>query len=434
MNIAVNPSVKRTKASPRRAGQVSAPTKPNLSAAQLNELQRRLDAIRADIESRIGAEDTAYLEALVSVKDRLEQVGRTLIHFSLEPFSWSAGVASLSLAHILENMEIGHNVIHGQFDHARHPKLNSENYEWSLVGTAKNWKRAHNYHHHRYTNIIGQDTDYGFGVFRFSEDVEWKPIHLLQPVLVPVSGLVFEYSIALYDLQLTQFLLPKKWRQENAMPLLSGPELRRELKEFLLKAGKLELKEDVLFPLLAGLLAPKVLVGNISARVIRNIWAFSVIYCGHLPDGNYTFTPEEAEAETKGQWYLRQILGSSNFEGGLLMHILSGHLSLQIEHHLFPDLPAWRYREIAPKVREICQDLDIPYQTGSLTGQLKTVARRTLQYALPPVDRLPAWAQRLAARLTGKAVTGNVEDASGAGFTATAAPVKTRGSSLQAVA
>jgi fatty acid desaturase len=211
-------------------------------------------------------------------------------------------------------------------------------------------------------HVIGQDTDYGFGVFRFSEEVEWKPIHLVQPVLVPLSGLFFEYAIALYDLQLTQFLLPKKWRQENAMPLLSGPELRRELREFLIKSGKLELKEDVLLPLLAGLLAPKVLAGNVSARAIRNVWAFAVIYCGHLPDGNYTFTPQEAEAETRGQWYMRQILGSSNFEGGLLTHILSGHLSLQIEHHLFPDLPAWRYREIAPQSARDLPGVQYPLQ------------------------------------------------------------------------
>ena len=410
------------------------PVKPNLSAAQFNALQKRLDAIRADIESRIGEEDSTYLEALVKVKDRLEQVGRLLIHFSLEPVSWSAGVASLSLAHILENMEIGHNVIHGQFDHGGHADLNSDQYEWTLVGTAANWKRAHNYHHHRYTNVIGQDTDYGFGVFRFSEEVEWKPIHLVQPVLVPLSGLFFEYAIALYDLQLTQFLLPKKWRQENAMPLLSGPELRRELREFLIKSGKLELKEDVLLPLLAGLLAPKVLAGNISARAIRNVWAFAVIYCGHLPDGNYTFTPQEAEAETRGQWYMRQILGSSNFEGGLLTHILSGHLSLQIEHHLFPDLPAWRYREIAPKVREICAEFNIPYQTGSLTGQLKTVARRTLQYALPPVSKLPAWAQRLAGLLPAKGTKGSLRGATLVSVAAEPVPAEPAVTPLKAVA
>ena len=29
-------------------------------------------------------------------------------------------------------------------------------------------------------------------------------------------------------------------------------------------------------------------------------------------------------------------------------------LSHQIEHHMFPDLPAARYPEMAPRVREIC--------------------------------------------------------------------------------
>jgi fatty acid desaturase len=91
------------------------------------------------------------------------------------------------------------------------------------------------------------------------------------------------------------------------------------------------------------------------------------------------------EAETKGQWYFRQILGSSNFEGSLLMHIMSGHLSHQIEHHLYPDLPAWRYRELGPKVEEICGRYGIPYQKGKMVPMLKTVASSIVKYSVPDV-------------------------------------------------
>ncbi len=369
--------------------------KPQLSPAQINAMQAELDAVRAAIEARLGQEDREYLEQLTTTRDRLEVAGRLLIHFSLDPVSWSLGVASLSLAHILENMEIGHNVIHGQYDFLDDPKYNSRTYEWDMVGTAKNWKRAHNFHHHAYTNIVGKDTDFGFGLFRFSDAIAWNPLHLLQPVLVPLSGLVFEYSIALYDLELTQFLLPARLRQQETRGRMPLSQLRAELKEFAAKAGKVMAREYLVLPALAGPLAPKVLAGNAAARIIRNVWAFGVIYCGHLPDGNHTFTEAEAEAETKGQWYLRQILGSGNFEGGVWMHILSGHLSHQIEHHLYPDLPAWRYREMAPKVREICERYGVPYQTGKLSTQLASVAKNVLRYAVPPQEKvqalLPAW-------------------------------------------
>ena len=368
--------------------------KPELTPEQFNALQAELDALRADIEARIGQEDINHIESMVLIKDRLELAGRLLIQFSLDPVSWSLGVMSLSLSHILENMEIGHNVIHGQYDFMDHPTLNSRDYEWDIVGTAKNWKRAHNFHHHAYTNIIGKDTDYGFGLFRFSKEVEWNPAHLLQPIIIPLSGLLFEYSIALYDLELPRYLLPKSMQAEASRERMPLGELKTELLEFMHKSNKLVLKEFIALPLLAGPFAAKVALGNAAARTIRNVWAFAVIYCGHLPEGNYTFTEAEAEAETKGQWYMRQILGSGNFSGGIWTHILSGHLSHQIEHHLYPDLPAWRYRELGPKVQDICAQYGIPYQIDTLPNQLKTVAVNTVKYALPPLEKLPKWVQK----------------------------------------
>lgn len=357
--------------------------KPDLTPQQLNDFQSELDQLRQSIEAKVGQEDFDYIKNMIEIKRYLEISGRLLIHFSLDPISWSLGVASLSSAHILESMEIGHNVMHGQYDFQGDPEINSSEYDWTITATAKNWKRAHNYHHHSFTNVIGKDTDYGYGLFRIADDVEWNPVHLLQPVLSPLSGLVFEYAVALYDLQLQQYFLPKWLRPKEHAELMSKQELAQELKEFTVKTTKKSLMEYAFYPLLAGPMAPKVLAGNMSAQAIRNLWSFAVIYCGHLPEGNFSFTEEEMEAETKGQWYVRQILGSSNFEGSLLLHIMSGHLSHQIEHHLFPDIPAWRYRELGPKVKAVCEKYAVPYQSGKMLPQLKTVAQRLLKYALP---------------------------------------------------
>jgi len=361
--------------------------KPNLTPQQINAFQSELDQLRQSIEARMGQEDFDYIKNVIEIKRYLEISGRLLIHFSLDPVSWSVGVASLTTAHILEAMEVGHNVMHGQYDFQGDPEINSNRYDWTIVATAKNWKRAHNHHHHVYTNVIGKDTDYGFGLFRISDDTKWKPVHLLQPVISPISGLFFEYAVALYDLQLAQYILPKWLKPEEHAELLSRRELIQELREFAVKNSKKSFKEYVFFPLLAGPMAPKVLAGNVAAQLIRNAWAYAVIYCGHLPEGNFSFTEKEMEAETKGQWSLRQVLGSSNFEGSLLLHILSGHLSHQIEHHLYPDIPAWRYREMGPKVKAICDKYDIPYQSGKMLPQLKTVAKRMVKFAFPDRKR-----------------------------------------------
>jgi fatty acid desaturase len=74
-------------------------------------------------------------------------------------------------------------------------------------------------------------------------------------------------------------------------------------------------------------------------------------------------------------------------EGSKLFHILSGNLSHQIEHHLYPDIPAHRYAEIAVEVREICERYGIQYNSGPLHRQFGTVVRKLCRLALPDRTR-----------------------------------------------
>jgi fatty acid desaturase len=139
----------------------------------------------------------------------------------------------------------------------------------------------------------------------------------------------------------------------------------------------------VLFPLLSGPSLPFVLAADASANLARNLWSFTIIFCGHFPDGTQQFTEEQAENESRGEWYYRQLLGSANLTGGKLFHILAGNLSFQIEHHLFPDLPAHRYAEISTEVSEITERYRIPYNTGPLHRQFGSVVRKIGRLALP---------------------------------------------------
>ena len=116
---------------------------------------------------------------------------------------------------------------------------------------------------------------------------------------------------------------------------------------------------------------------------MRNIWAYSIIFCGHFPSGVATFTEEETENESRGRWYIRQMMGSANITGGKLFHILSGNLSHQIEHHLFPDIPARRYPQIAPEVKALCEKYGLPYNTGRLSKQIGSTWGKIFRLALP---------------------------------------------------
>jgi NADPH-dependent stearoyl-CoA 9-desaturase len=127
----------------------------------------------------------------------------------------------------------------------------------------------------------------------------------------------------------------------------------------------------------------RTLRANVTANLIRNVWAYSIIFCGHFPDQTYTFSQEEAEGETRGGWYVRQLVGAANIDGGPVFHVISGNLGYQVEHHLFPDMPSTRYGEIAPRVREICERYGLPYNSGPFHQQLGMVQRTIIRLALP---------------------------------------------------
>ena len=75
--------------------------------------------------------------------------------------------------------------------------------------------------------------------------------------------------------------------------------------------------------------------------------------------------------------------GSANLSGSRLLHLMSGNLSHQIEHHFYPDLPANRYATIAVEVKEICARYGQHYNTGSLPRQFGQVIWRIWRHALP---------------------------------------------------
>src|SRR6266511_4633990 len=94
----------------------------HLTPEDIEELSRELDAIREQVVSSRGERDAAYIRKVIDVQRKLELGSRAVLLFSLFPPAWLAGTAGLSVAKILENMEIGHNILHGQWDWMRDPK------------------------------------------------------------------------------------------------------------------------------------------------------------------------------------------------------------------------------------------------------------------------------------------------------------------------
>jgi linoleoyl-CoA desaturase len=348
-----------------------------LTDADIENLAVELDAIRQDIEDSRGERDARYIHRAIAAQRALEVAGRVMLAASSRRSAWWAGTATLGVAKIIENMEIGHNVMHGQWDWMNDPEIHSSSWEWDMGGASKHWRFTHNFMHHKYTNILGMDDDVGYGLIRVTRDTKWKPFNLGNLLYNTILAVGFEWGVGLQHVELGKIFKGRDNRDESKIRAM----------EFAKKAGAQLAKDYVAWPavtaLSPGATYTSTLKANAVANVIRNVWANAVIFCGHFPDGAEKFTKTDMAGESKGQWYLRQMLGSANFEGGWLLRFMSGNLCHQIEHHLYPDLPSNRLHEISFRVREVCDKYDLPYTTGSFLLQYGKAWRTIAKLSLP---------------------------------------------------
>ena len=361
---------------------MSKPQSRQLTPAEVQAFGAELDALRARIVADLGEPDARYIRNIRSTVRYSELAGRGLLLLGLFPPAWLAGAVTLGVSKIIENMELGHNVIHGQYDWMNDPEFRSATYEWDNVCAASAWRNTHNYVHHTFTNIIGKDDDIGYGVLRIFPEQKWHPVNLAQPLYALTMAILFQWGVGIQDSKIDR-VLRGELKLRDTLP---------DLKIYAKKARGQVLKDYVAFPLLAGPAALSVFTGNMAANLIRNLWAFAIIYCGHFTEDAEVFPESVLENETRAEWYLRQIKGSSNLDGGPLFDILSGNLSHQIEHHLFPDLPGRRYAEISVEVQALCAKYGQHYNTGRFSKQFFGVLLRIFAQSLPtkPAAAKPA--------------------------------------------
>ena len=392
-----------------------------LSDEQLAQIGREFDELHDEVKGDLGDRDARYIRGIIALQRRLALMGRVELFASrLRPLWW-LGMSTLSMAKILENMEIGHNVMHGQWDWMNDPVINSQVWDWDTASTKDAWKHSHNYIHHTYTNILGKDRDLGYEIMRIDSHQRWHPVYLLQPLYNVLLMLTFEWGVALHDLDFEAIRAGEKDMKQ----------VRKELKGIADK-GRLQIQKDyIAWPLLSAAISTGVRAGveaiverrrrrgaagairritrrgkpadsvratalanfrdayiatlkaNAWANVVRNVWSNAIIFCGHFPDQTYVFSEDEVRDEQPGGRYVRQLIGAANINGSPMFHIISGNLGYQVEHHLYPDMPSSRYGEIAPRVREICKKYDLPYNTGPFSKQWGKVQRTILRLAFP---------------------------------------------------
>src|SRR3984885_10044958 len=254
-----------------------------LTPEQIEQLGREFDAIHDEVYADLGERDSRYIRATIKLHRQLVLAARALLLGSTLQAPWLAGTASLSLAKILENMEIGHNVMHGQWDWMNDPDINSQTWDWDTASPADAWRHSHNYEHHTFTNIRGKDRDLGYEIMRVDPHQRWHPVYLFQPLYNLLLMGFFEWGVAVHDLNRGAIHSGEKSKEQ----------VIEELKASGVKARSQIVKDYVAFPALAAALIA-VLAGRRSARrtfkataaadftanVVRNVWAYSIIFCG----------------------------------------------------------------------------------------------------------------------------------------------------------
>ncbi|HFG6964181.1 fatty acid desaturase family protein [Acinetobacter baumannii] len=347
----------------------------HLTPEQTEEFGRRVEQIRQDVMQSLGEQDAKYIYKVRNFVRYTEIASRGMLMFcGWIPPVWLLGTGLLGISKIVENMELGHNVMHGQFDWLNEPSLNGNTYDWDTIASGDDWRETHNYVHHTYTNIVGKDHDVGYGILRVSDQQKWEPRHLFNIPLALQLMFFFEWYVGVQNLHLEDALVykTKSWKQ-----------VWKDAAKVRKKATRQILKDYVFFPVISGPMFLPVFAGNVVANIIRNLWSSAVIFNGHFTEDAETFEPDNTDIETKAEWYLRQIRGSSNFSGTEWLHFMSGNLSHQIEHHLFPDMPANRYKEVAPKIKALCAEYGINYNEANFMRQFWSVWVRLVKCSLP---------------------------------------------------
>ncbi|MDT5206336.1 MAG: NADPH-dependent stearoyl-CoA 9-desaturase [Mycobacterium sp.] len=395
----------------------------HLGEQEREKLGKELDAIHDEVFADLGDRDRAYIKKVISVQRQIIVAGRVLLLGSRSKTAWVLGTACLGMAKILENMEIGHNVMHGQWDWMNDPDIHSSVWDWDTASTAESWRHSHNFIHHTYTNIRGKDKDLGYEIMRIDPHQPWKPAYLGQFFYNALLTVLFEWGVAVHDMDIEAIRTGEKpwsevrkdlkgigvkarsqilkdyigWPVISAgafalVQLASGGRLEQPAKSRLARrlrkissGGRVGATANLLDKVAPGVESTylRTLTADALANVIRNVWAHAIIFCGHFPDQTYTFSQEEVEDETRAEWYLRQLVGAANIDGSPLFHVISGNLGYQVEHHLFPDMPASRYSEIAPKIKDICERYELPYNTGRFSKQWFMVHRTIFRLAFP---------------------------------------------------
>ncbi len=294
-----------------------------------------------------------------------------------------ATVAALALStgNVARWADVVHPILHGAYDKVPNiPKRYTKKYfakgarryvDWLDWIKPQAWEYEHNIMHHYH---LGESEDPD----NVEKNLQWlirskTPMFIRYIIIYAFAGM---WKFLYYAPNTLRILENKKRRDADKL----------EIKDFQLDPRKehgLELWMEyllpyivikfVLFPVLflpfGTTAAVNALIILLLAEFFANLHSFLVIVPNHSAEDIYMFNEPH---KSTGEFYLRQIMGSVNYNTGSdWIDFLHGFLNYQIEHHLFPNMPHSYYQKMQPIVKEICKKHNLEYRQESVFKRIK---------------------------------------------------------------
>ncbi|NOR79823.1 MAG: fatty acid desaturase [Methyloprofundus sp.] len=342
-------------------------------------LAKDLDAIHKEALSRVGERDFKHLKKM----ERWGQLSSLLGYGTAWIFPNPISALLISQGSFTRWTQMTHPIVHKGYDkisnvpESYHSKKFAQGWrrflDWPDWITPAGWHQEHDILHH-YNLGEKLDPDH------LQHNMEW-----LRQSKVPMwlrFGIVGLFTtgwkILYYTPRTHQELRISQARQKRE----AEPELTRTgawslytpqgralwLESILPYIGFRFVLLPALFLPLGTFAASSVLLTSILAEAFTNMHSFLVIVPNHAGDDVMMF---EDKGKGRGEFFLRQILGSVNYPTGSDFNdFFYGWLNYQIEHHLWPELSLLQYQFVQPKVVEVCKKHGIPYRQDSVFKRL----------------------------------------------------------------
>jgi len=286
------------------------------------------------------------------------------------------GALLISIGNVSRWANITHPILHGAYDKVPNiPKRYTKDgyaqgnrrwIDWLDWIKPDAWVYEHNIMHHYH---LGEDDDPD----NVEKNLQWLHQKKIPIIFKYITVYIFAsmWKVAYYAPNTLRILENKERARKKEEPTLSfeyTPFTKNGLtlwKEYFLPYGIFQfIVLPSLFIPLSLSAAISVLIFLVIAELLTNLHSFLVIVPNHSAEDIYQFsTPHK----TQGEYYLRQIMGSVNYNTGTdFIDFLHGFLNYQIEHHLFPNMPHSFYQKMQPVVKDICKKHNLQYKQESV--------------------------------------------------------------------